>query len=80
MERVCRYRTEDGKEFEDVEKTKEHEIFLETQHDLEQELLSAIKTSRPEAVISLMIYHAPAVRDILNKHLRRQPKKEKVEV
>jgi len=75
MERVCRYRTADDKEFESMEEAKSHEIFLETQMELTTELLSAIRTGRVEAVIHSMIDHAPKVRDILNKHLRRQPKK-----
>jgi len=74
MKRICRYQCTDGQEFEDLEEAKSHEIFLETQMELTTELLSAIRTGRVESVIDLMIAHAPKVRDILNRHLRRQPK------
>jgi len=80
MERVCRYRCADDREFESLEEAKSHEIFLDTQKELTTELLSAIKAGRVEAVIDSMIHHAPQVRDILNKHLRRQPKKVSVNV
>ena len=75
MKRICRYQCADGQEFEDQEEAKSHEIFLETEAELNEELMSAIRAGRVEAVIHLMIVHALPVRNILNRHLRRQPKK-----
>jgi len=74
MKRICRYQTSDGEEFEDHEEAKAHEIVLETLGELVTEIQVAYNTDRAEAVVKSIISHAKEIRDILNKHLRRQPK------
>ena len=74
MKRICRYQTSDGQEFENLEDARVHEILLETLGELVAEIQPAYNTDRAEAVVKSIISHAKEIRDILNKHLRRQPK------
>ena len=76
IQKVTKYVTSDNREFTDAEVAKAHQIVL----DAEEELLSgplavAAKTGRADSVLRSMVSNAVQVRDILNKYIRRQPRK-----
>ena len=75
VERVVKYIVSDGKEFTDRGEAERYEKRIEIEIALRETLSTGMATGRIDAVISVMVTHAPEVRDILNKHIRRQPKK-----
>jgi len=75
MKKVVKYETVDGKTFDDADLAKAHELILETENSLRLGPLGvAYNTGRAEAMLRAMIVHAAEVRDILNRHQRRQPR------
>ena len=74
---VCKFRTDDGQEFDTKNEARAHEVFRESKMDLIEILSPAYRADRADAVITsmLMLHNAEAVRDLLNRHLRRQPRK-----
>ena len=73
MKQVSRFQTDDGREFDSKEDAKAHEVFCESKNDLIEALFPAYHADRADAVITSMLNNAQAVRDLLNRHLRRQP-------
>ena len=73
MKQVSKFQTDDGQEFDNKEEAKTHEVFCESKKDLIEALRPAYNTDRADAVITSMLNNAQAVRDLLNRHLRRQP-------
>jgi len=75
MKRVCRYETDDGQTFDTKEEAKSHEVVVETQVALIRLVQPAYNADRAAAVITSVVDNAREVRDLLTRHLSRQPKK-----
>jgi len=72
---VCKFRTDDGQEFDTKNEARAHEVFRESKINLIEILNPAYRADRSDAVLTSMLHNAEAVRDLLNRHLRRQPRK-----
>ena len=73
MKQVSRFQTDDGQEFDNKEEAKMHEVFCESKKDLIETLRPAYNTDRADAILISVLHNAQVVRDLLNRHLRRQP-------
>ena len=71
IQKVVKYQTEDGKEFDDRNKAFEHEKQLETETELEQILKVALNTGRADCMLRYIVQYAEQVRDILTAHIRK---------
>jgi len=81
MKQVCRFQSNDGQEFDDRDECRRHEIACETIDDIVKVLQPSYNTGRAESVISSMVNNnAKEIRDLLNRHLRRQPQAKNVDV
>jgi len=77
MEKIIKYKTADGSEFDNQDLAHRHEIRLETEVKLKEILASAAKKPSPSDAFTwlrLLTTHATEVRDALNEYNRRMPR------
>jgi hypothetical protein len=74
IQKITSFQTSDGKMWDNKDEAKAHENHLNASAELRRLLDTAMRSGRPEAVISELLDFAPIATAILRNFLKRQPK------
>jgi hypothetical protein len=78
MQSVTRYISHDGKEFDNKDDAKIHELYLEMKAAFSAAYPPNVATNRFDSVLMAIADNPVVARDILNGYIRRMPKKEQI--